>query len=56
VFRELSQYCGKATTSAPSGRLLDDRLLIADDGRWLAEPVRQRDFDRLAVLGSYDQR
>jgi len=50
------QYCGKATTSALSGRLLDDRLLVADGGRWLDEPVRQRDFDLLAVLGSYDQR
>jgi hypothetical protein len=50
------QYCGKATTSALSGRLLDDRLLVADGGCWLDEPVRQRDFDLLAVLGSYDQR
>jgi phytanoyl-CoA hydroxylase len=50
------QYCSKATTSALSGRLLDDRLLVADEGRWLEEPVRQRDFDLLAVLGSYDQR
>jgi ectoine hydroxylase-related dioxygenase (phytanoyl-CoA dioxygenase family) len=50
------QYCSKGATSALSGRVLDDRLLIADDGRWLPEPVRQRDFDLLAVLGSYDQR
>jgi ectoine hydroxylase-related dioxygenase (phytanoyl-CoA dioxygenase family) len=50
------QYCSKAATSALSGRLLDDRLLIADDGRWLDEPVRQREFNLLAVLGSYDHR
>ncbi len=50
------QYCGAAATSALSGRLLDDRLLCARDGEWLDEPVRQRDFDLLAVLGSYDQR
>lgn len=50
------QYCSAAATSALSGRLLDDRLLCAQDGAWLAEPVRQRDFDLLAVLGSYDQR
>ncbi len=50
------QYCGAATTSALSGNLLDDRLLLAADGHWLDEPVRQREFDLLAVLGSYDQR
>lgn len=50
------QYCAAATTSALSGRLLDDRLLLAEDGAWLPEPVRQREFDLLAVLGSYDQR
>jgi len=50
------QYCSAAATSALSGRLLDDRLLCGQDGEWLAEPVRQRDFDLLAVLGSYDQR
>ena len=50
------QYCSKDASSALSGRLLDDRLLIADGGAWLDEPVRQRDFDLLAVLGSYDQR
>lgn len=50
------QFCGKTATSALSGRLLDDRLLVADEDRWLDEPERQRDFDLLAVLGSYDQR
>lgn len=50
------QYCGREARSALSGRLLDDRLLIADGGSWLDEPVRQREFDLLAVLGSYDQR
>jgi ectoine hydroxylase-related dioxygenase (phytanoyl-CoA dioxygenase family) len=50
------QYCSAAATSALSGRLLDDRLLCADGGAWLDEPVRQRDFDLLAVLANYDQR
>ncbi|MGQ0832002.1 MAG: phytanoyl-CoA dioxygenase family protein [Microthrixaceae bacterium] len=50
------QYCSAAATSALSGRLLDDRLLCASDGRWLDEPMRQRELDLLAVLGSYDQR
>ena len=49
------QYCSAAATSALSGRLLDDRLLCAQDGAWLDEPVRQREFDLLSVLGSYNQ-
>lgn len=50
------QYCGAATRSALSGRLLDDRLLCARDGAWLAEPVQERELDLLAVLANYDQR
>jgi phytanoyl-CoA hydroxylase len=50
------QYCSAGAASALSGRVLDDRLLIADDGRWLVEPVRQRPFDLAAVLANYDQR
>lgn len=50
------QYCGAAATSALSGRVLDDRLLCAADGAWLDEPVRQRDFDLMAVLANYDHR
>lgn len=50
------QYCSAAATSALSGRLLNDRLLCARDGGWLSEPEREREFDLLAVLGSYDQR
>jgi phytanoyl-CoA hydroxylase len=49
------QYCGGAACSALSGRVLDDRLLCARDGDWLAEPVREREFDLLAVLANYDQ-
>ncbi len=50
------QYCPAHARSALSGRLLDDRLLVADGGRWLPEPVRQREFDLAAVLANYDQR
>lgn len=50
------QYCGKEARSALSGNVLDDRLLIADDGAWLPEPVRQREVDLLKILASYDQR
>ena len=50
------QYCGAAARSALSGRLLDDRLLIADEGAWLDTPVREREIDLLSMLASYDQR
>lgn len=50
------QYCGAAARSALSGKVLDDRLLCASGGEWLDEPVRQRDFDLMAVLANYDHR
>jgi hypothetical protein len=50
------QYCSATATSALSGRLLDDRLLLAEDGEWLDAPVRQREFDLMAVLANYDHR
>jgi ectoine hydroxylase-related dioxygenase (phytanoyl-CoA dioxygenase family) len=50
------QYCPAHARSGLSGKPLDDRLLVADDGQWLAEPVRQREFDLLSVLANYDQR
>lgn len=50
------QYCSAAAASALSGRVLDDRLLCATDDAWLDEPVRQRDFDLMAVLANYDNR
>jgi hypothetical protein len=39
-----------------SGKPLDDRLLIARDGEWFDEPVRQREFDLMSVLANYDSR
>lgn len=50
------QFCSAQARSALSNRVLDDRLLVADDGSWLDEPVRQREFDFAAVLANYDQR
>jgi phytanoyl-CoA hydroxylase len=50
------QYCSAAARSALSGKLLDDRLLVARDGGWLDEPVRQREFDLVSVLANYDNR
>ena len=50
------QYCSASARSALSGKVLDDRLLLASDGRWLDEPVRQRDLDVLAILANYDHR
>jgi Phytanoyl-CoA dioxygenase (PhyH) len=47
------QYCPGHARSALSGRLLDDRLLVAEHGEWLDEPRRDRDFDLLSVLANY---
>jgi hypothetical protein len=47
------QYCPADAHSALSGRLLDDRLLVARDGQWLDAPYRDRDFDLKAVLANY---
>ena len=41
--------------SALSKKPLDDRLLVARDGRWLDEPIRERELDLLAILTNYDQ-
>jgi phytanoyl-CoA hydroxylase len=49
------QFCGAGARSALSGTLLDDRLLCARDGQWFDEPVREREFDLVAVLANYDQ-
>lgn len=48
------QFCGGAAKSALSGRVLDDRLLVAENGTWLDSPRRDRDFDLEAVLANYD--
>lgn len=50
------QFCPGQARSRLSGKLLDDRLLVADGGAWLDEPVRQREFDLMAVLANYDHR
>ena len=47
------QYCVADAVSALSGKLLDDRLLVARDGRWLTEPVRERPLDLVAILANY---
>jgi hypothetical protein len=47
------QYCPAHARSALSGRLLDDRLLVAESGEWLDEPRRDRPFDLMAVLANY---
>ena len=49
------QYSGGQACSALNEKLLDDRLLVAQSGVWLDEPVREREFDLLGVLANYDQ-
>ena len=49
------QYCPAHARSALSGRVLDDRLLVARNGEWLDEPVREREFDLVSVLANYNK-
>jgi ectoine hydroxylase-related dioxygenase (phytanoyl-CoA dioxygenase family) len=50
------QYCPAHARSALSGNPLDDRLLVARDGGWLEEPVREREVDLLRILANVDRR
>jgi hypothetical protein len=50
------QFCPADAVSALSSKPLDDRLLVARDGEWLDEPVRERELDLLAILANYDRR
>lgn len=50
------QFCPAHARSALSGNPMDDRLRVAEDGRWLDEPVAERPFDLLGVLANYDRR
>jgi ectoine hydroxylase-related dioxygenase (phytanoyl-CoA dioxygenase family) len=47
------QFCPGHARSALSGRLLDDRLLVAEHGAWLDEPRRDRELDLLGMLANY---
>ena len=49
------QFCPAHARSALSNKLLDDRLQVADNGAWLDTPVRQREFDLMAVLANYNR-
>jgi ectoine hydroxylase-related dioxygenase (phytanoyl-CoA dioxygenase family) len=44
------QHCRADTRHGETGVLLDDRLLVARDGRPLPEPVRERPFDLAGLL------
>ena len=47
------QFCPADARSALSNKPLDDRLRVAADGRWLDEPVRDREIDLVAMLANY---
>jgi phytanoyl-CoA hydroxylase len=49
------QYCVADARSALSGKPLDDRLLVARDGEWLDEPVRERELNLLSMLANYQR-
>lgn len=49
------QFCEADAVSGLSKQPFDDRLRVCKDGEWLAEPYRERDFDLLRVLASYQR-
>ncbi|HUQ39970.1 MAG TPA: phytanoyl-CoA dioxygenase family protein [Acidimicrobiales bacterium] len=49
------QYCPADAIHANTKELLDDRLLVAEGGRWLDEPVRQRPLDLLKVFREHNK-
>jgi ectoine hydroxylase-related dioxygenase (phytanoyl-CoA dioxygenase family) len=51
------QFCRADTRMRETGRVCDDRLLVACGGRLLAEPVRERPIDLIGLLrGALRQR
>lgn len=49
------QYCPAHARHGRTDELLDDRLLVAVDGRWLDEPVRERPIDLLNVFKNHEK-
>jgi phytanoyl-CoA hydroxylase len=49
------QYCVGDAVHGRTGELLDDRLLVAEDGSWLDEPVRQRPIDMMEIIRNYSR-
>ena len=49
------QYCPGDAIHARTKELLDDRLLVADGGEWLEEPIRQRRIDVLEIISNYER-
>ena len=51
------QFCRAETRMRETGRVCDDRLLVARGGRLLAEPVRERPIDLIGLMrGALRQR
>lgn len=49
------QYCEGDTVHARTKELLDDRLLVAENGQWLDEPIQQRPVDIKAIIRGYER-
>jgi len=50
------QFCPAGARSNLSGRPLDDRLQVAQGGRWLEHSSAERPFDLASVHGTHDRR
>jgi ectoine hydroxylase-related dioxygenase (phytanoyl-CoA dioxygenase family) len=49
------QFCPSQARSILSGRTLDDRLRVAEDGEWLDHPHAERPLDLVQALGNHDR-
>ncbi len=49
------QYCVGDAVHGITEELLDDRLVVARDGDWLDEPIRERDIDFVDIIRNYSR-
>lgn len=49
------QYCVGHAIHGITKQLLDDRLVVARDGEWLDEPVRERPIDMKEIISNYSK-
>lgn len=49
------QYCVGHAIHGITKELLDDRLVVARDGEWLDEPIRERPIDLQEIISNYSR-
>ena len=49
------RYCVGHAIHGITQEPLDDRLLVASDGEWLDEPIRERPIDMKDIIANYSR-